>query len=209
MAVLVDTDLVPPEDRVATWRAAIGDAILPMRVSVGDPHTLSGRVEAWLLGDLRLVRTTTNVSLAMALTQRQAAARDEPVFSVGLTLGDGARYEQFGSQRRLPRGGLHCVDLSSKFDYNADVGGASVSLTCMTAEQLGLPVDVLRRGRPSSTPASCTPWYASTRNLLRHRSWARILRARNWVGPRSSWCAPSWRRRHVTPVMRRTCSPRP
>jgi AraC-like DNA-binding protein len=145
MAVLVDTDLVPRAERIETWRLAMVDAVLPMNLYIPDSDRLTARVEAWQLGSLRLVRAESNVGLSMALTPRQAARREEPLFSLGLALCAGGRHEQFGTRLELPRGGLHCVDLSSTFTYGRATGGASVALTCMTADELGLPVEVIRR----------------------------------------------------------------
>ncbi len=148
MAVLVDTDLVPRRERIETWRMAMVDAVLPMNLSIPDSDRLTARVEAWQLGSLRLVRADSNVGLSMALTPRQAAQRDEPLFSLGLALCAGGQHEQFGYQLELPRGGLHCVDLSSTFTYGRATGGASLALTCMTADELGLPVEAIRRAAP-------------------------------------------------------------
>lgn len=144
MAVLFDTDLVSRTDRIETWRAAMVDAVLPMNLYIPDADRLSARVEAWQLGDLKLVRAESNVGMSMALTPRQAGARDEPLFSVGLALCGGGQYDQFGVQRTLPQGELHGVDLSIPFTYGRDEGGPSLSLTAMTADQLGMPVDVIR-----------------------------------------------------------------
>jgi AraC-like DNA-binding protein len=144
VVVLFDADTVPRADRIETWRAAMVDAVLPMNLFIPDTDRLSARVEAWHLGELKLVRAESSVGMSMALTTRQAKARDEPLFSVGLALCEGGRYEQFGEQLELPGGALHCVDLSIPFEYGRDVGGPSMSLTCLTADQLGLPIDAVR-----------------------------------------------------------------
>jgi AraC-like DNA-binding protein len=148
MAVLFDTKEIPRADRLETWRAAMSDAVLPMNLHIPDSERLTARVEVWELGSLRLVRADSNVGMSMALTPRQAAQRDEPLLSVGLALCAGGRYEQFGTQRDLPDRGLHGVDLSSTFTYARATGGPSLALTCMTAEELGLPLDSIRRAIP-------------------------------------------------------------
>lgn len=83
MAVLFDTAEIPRPERIETWRAAMVDAVLPMNLHIPDAERLTARVEVWELGSLRLVRADSNVGMSMALTPRQAAQRDEPLFSVG------------------------------------------------------------------------------------------------------------------------------
>jgi AraC-like DNA-binding protein len=149
MAILFDTVEIPRSERIETWRAAMVDAVLPMNLHIPDAEHLAARVEVWELGSLRLVRADSNVGMSMALTPRQAAKRDEPLFSVGLALCAGGRTEQFGIQRELPERGLHAVDLSSTFTYARTTGGPSLALTCMTAEEIGLPIDSIRRAIPA------------------------------------------------------------
>ena len=146
MVTIMDTRDYAPRARSKVWTESFLDAVTPMTVRFEDPEGLSGRMDLWSLGDIDVLRSWTNVGKFMQLTPAQARLRDEPRFSFGLQLASTGLFRQFDTQSKVLPGQVHCVDLSQDFEFEWVGAGSSVAMLSLTPEQLGLPIDTIRRG---------------------------------------------------------------
>jgi AraC-like DNA-binding protein len=143
---ILDTETLPPEQRAKIWTEFFFEAVAPMSVRFEQPDHLVGRMESWQLGDIGALRTVTNTGKTMQLTTAQARSREQPLFSIGLQLASIGRFDQFGAQSEVRPGELHCVDISEPFEFGWAGRGSSVAMVALSTDELGLPVDTVRKG---------------------------------------------------------------
>lgn len=161
---ILDTETLPREKRAKVWTESFFEAVTPMSVWFEEPDHLVGRMESWQLGDIGVLRSLTNTGKTMQLTSAQARSREQPLFSLGLQLASIGRFDQFGVQSLVQTGELHCVDISEPFKFSWAGRGSSVALVGMSTDQLGLPVDTIRKG---ATRIRSSPLFSLTSNHVR------------------------------------------
>lgn len=168
MVVLLDTAEIPRRDRAEFVVSALLDATAPSRVVLEDPDgDVHARMDRWRLGDAVLLRNESS-GIRLSRTPRQAHRSGTPIIALAVQeLGVG-RHEQFGPRRAVPCGELLMTDRSAPYDYSWTGSGAARALN-LPMDQLGLPVDVIRRAG-ARLPAS--PLYRLLTNhiteLTRH-----------------------------------------
>ncbi len=152
MAVLLDTAVLPRQDRAEAFYAAMMSASVPSRVEHEDPSgDVHARMDFWRLGTpdlfrnegsgIRLVRTPKHVRIGGP--ERLALAVQ--------VVGSGV-FSQGGADQRVRTGELMLVDLTAPYDYAWSGRGASQAFQ-IDYDDLGLSVETIRtaaRRLPSS-----------------------------------------------------------
>ncbi|MEV0284708.1 helix-turn-helix domain-containing protein [Kribbella sp. NPDC050820] len=143
MAVLLDTAVLPRQDRLEAFYAAMMSASVPSRVEHEDPGgEVHARMDFWQLGTpdlfrnegsgIRLVRTPKHVRIGGP--ERLALAVQ--------VVGSGV-FSQDGADQRVRTGELMLVDLTAPYDYAWSGHGASQAFQIDYAD-LGLSVETVR-----------------------------------------------------------------
>jgi AraC-like DNA-binding protein len=144
MAVLLDTADVPRRDRADCVVSAIVDATASSHVVLEDPDgDVHARMDLWRLGNAIVFRNESS-GIQMSRTPSQVRQCASPVVALAVQeLGVG-RHEQFGRRRVVTSGELLMTDRTAPYDFSWKGDGASRALE-IPLDQLGLPVDVIRR----------------------------------------------------------------
>lgn len=144
MTVLLDTSEVPRRDRAGRIISVIMDATAPSQVALEDPAgDVRARMDLWTFGDAVLFRTESS-GIRMFRTPAQARRQASPIIALAVQeLGVG-RHEQFGARRWVPSGELLMTDRTAPYDFSWTGNGAARALE-IPLDQLGLPLDVIRR----------------------------------------------------------------
>ncbi|MFC4997896.1 helix-turn-helix domain-containing protein [Dactylosporangium cerinum] len=147
MAYVLDTaDLAPPE-RVEAVHTAMMYASAPCHVIHEDPAgPVHARMEVWGLGNATIF-THRSSGIRLLRTDKLAKQDAMPVIALSVQLRSQGRFEQRRQQRVVPSGELLAVDLSGAYDYSWSGDGAAGCIQ-IPFDQLGLPVDVVRRAAP-------------------------------------------------------------
>jgi AraC-like DNA-binding protein len=153
MAVLLDTAVLPKQDRAEAFYAAMMSASVPSRVEHEDPAgDVHARMDFWRLGTpdlfrnegsgIRLVRTPKHVRIGGP--ERLALAVQ--------VVGSGV-FSQGGTDQRVRTGELMLVDLTAPYDFAWSGRGASQAFQ-IDYDELGLSVDTIRTAarRLASSP---------------------------------------------------------
>ncbi|MEI8408817.1 MULTISPECIES: helix-turn-helix domain-containing protein [unclassified Kribbella] len=152
MAVLLDTAVLPKQDRAEAFYAAMMSASVPSRVEHEDPTgDVHARMDFWQLGTpdlfrnegsgIRLVRTPKHVRIGGP--ERLALAVQ--------VVGSGV-FSQGGADQRVRTGEMMLVDLTAPYDFTWSGRGASQAFQ-IDYDDLGLSVETIRaaaRRLPSS-----------------------------------------------------------
>ncbi len=144
MAYILDTRDIAPEDRAEAVYAAMLYASVPCYVIHERPHDpIRSRMEVWDLGDTNIF-TKRSTGVRLLRTARQARQDAAPVIALAVQEVSEGRHEQLDHRQLLAPGDLLVVDLSAPYDYSwsGDGGAGCVQIP---VEQLGLPMDVIRR----------------------------------------------------------------
>ncbi len=143
MAVLLDTTVLPKQDRAEAFYAAMMSASVPSRVEHEDPAgDVHARMDFWRLGTpdlfrnegsgIRLVRTPKHVRIGGP--ERLALAVQ--------VIGSGV-FSQRGADQRVRTGELMLVDLTTPYDFAWSGRGASQAFQ-IDYDDLGLSVETIR-----------------------------------------------------------------
>ncbi|GAA3040264.1 AraC-type DNA-binding protein [Actinokineospora globicatena] len=145
MAYFLDTTDLPAGGRVDAVHAAMAHASAPCHVihETGDVHV---RLGVWDLGSTN-VFTTHATGIRLLRTGKQAKQDARPVVALSVQQRADGRHEQFGRQRVVAPGDLMAVDLSAPYDFGWS-GRGGAGCVHVPVDQLGLPVDVVRRAIP-------------------------------------------------------------
>jgi AraC-like DNA-binding protein len=149
MAVLLDTATLAPSDRTEAIDAAMRYATLPNRITHEDASAeVHARIDLWDFGGASLLRQCgSGMRLSRTPTQLRLAAPERVSLSL-LTRGRW-EYTQHGHTRTVEsdRPELVLTDLTASLDYIRRGEGGSRSFM-VDFDQLGLPVDVIRKAAP-------------------------------------------------------------
>ena len=144
MPYVLDTARIPPGDRVEAVHVAMTQASAPCYViheaQDGDVHALLG---LWDLGHANIF-TTRASGIRLLRTAKQAKQDVMPVVALSAQQQSVGRHEQLARQAIVPPGGLMAVDLSAPYDFSWSGNGAAGCVQ-IPIDQLGLPIDVVRR----------------------------------------------------------------
>ncbi|MBA9006319.1 AraC-like ligand-binding domain-containing protein [Thermomonospora cellulosilytica] len=142
--LLLDTRHVPPAERVDAFHAAMKEACVVSRVSHEDPDgPIHARMFYWRLGRLDIF-TSHNSGFRLIRTPRDVRRESPPVLALAIQARGVGRFEQQREHRRIDTNDLMLNDLTAPYDFSWSGDGGSLSFA-MSHEQLGLPVDVIRR----------------------------------------------------------------
>ncbi len=117
VGVVVDTEVVPPEDRFGLWAEQSARVFEPMQVTCAHRHGFRGLATGQALGPLTVFRVTADVS-AIHRTPALIAASDPQWLQVSLQLRGRCRVEQDGRSVVVEPGEL--VTWESSRPYTVD-----------------------------------------------------------------------------------------
>jgi AraC-like DNA-binding protein len=144
MPYVLDTAGMPVGDRVEAVHAAMMQASAPCYVIHEDPDgDVHARMGLWDLGDVTIF-TTRASGIRLLRTPRQAKQDAMPVVALSVQQRADGRHEQLARQEIVAPGELMAVDLSAPYDFSWSGDGAAGCIQ-IPIDQLGLPVDVIRR----------------------------------------------------------------
>jgi len=161
MAVLLDTAVLPRQNRAEALDAALRYATLPHEVIHEDVSAVHGRIDLWEFGAASLMRQHgSGIRMTRTATQLRTSAPERISLSL-LTRGRWA-YTQRDYSQTVASGQAQLVltDLTSAFDYDRRGVGGSHSLL-VDVDQLNLPVDVIRT---ASSQLTSSPLYRLMRD---------------------------------------------
>ncbi|MDF5754366.1 helix-turn-helix domain-containing protein [Spongiactinospora sp. TRM90649] len=153
MGFILDTADIPAGDRVEAVHAAMMNASAPCQVIHEHPERgIRTRIEVWELGRAN-VFTARSSGIRLLRTARQARQDAAPVIALSVQRRGDGRHQQLERRQTVAPGELIAVDLSSAYDYSWSGEGAAACVQ-IPIEELGLPVDVIRRalGRLPTSP---------------------------------------------------------
>ena len=150
--LLLDTTAVPSADHVDAFRAAMGQASVPCRIDHLEPDGIRARMHLWAFGGSDLF--TADVSgFRLTRTPRHVRMEAPPVVALAVQAHGQGRFTQFGRDQLVGPRDLMLSDLTAPYAFSWTGGGGSRAFQT-TYDQLGLPVDVVRRasGRLAASP---------------------------------------------------------
>jgi AraC-like DNA-binding protein len=144
MPYVLDTSVIPAHDRVEAVFAAMTQASAPCYVIHEDPGgDVHARMGLWELGNANIF-TTRASGIRLRRTPRQAKQDVMPVVALSVQQRAAGRHEQLARQEIVAPGELMAVDLSAPYDFSWSGHGAAGCVQ-IPIDELGLPVDVIRR----------------------------------------------------------------
>jgi AraC-like DNA-binding protein len=165
VTLLLDSGQIAPPHRTDALRAAVGSAIVPSLVLLDEvAGGASARVEALELGAGVLLLEVATSGCQLSRTARHVRQAAPERLSLSLP----RRGRSVAHQADLTWGGtdgeLRLLDLARPFAFR-QLGPATSQALYADHDQLGLPLDLIRRAAPR-LPSS--PVYELTRNHLLH-----------------------------------------
>ncbi|MGW2779343.1 AraC-like ligand-binding domain-containing protein [Streptomyces olivaceoviridis] len=116
MSLVLTTDTVPDQEKVAYWNDAVSRALVPVTVAPRDGRRFDGRIASDCLGYLRVSRMEADagrVSRTPALIQRSP----EALVAVGLLVSGSATFIQDGRRAEMAGGDLVFYDTARPFSF--------------------------------------------------------------------------------------------
>jgi AraC-like DNA-binding protein len=144
MPYVLDTAGIPAQDRVEAVHVVMTQASAPCHVIHEDPdRDVHARMGLWALGGANIF-TTRASGIRLLRTPKQAKQDAMPVVALSVQQQAEGRHEQLARQEIVAPGELMVVDLSAPYDFSwsGDGGAGCIQIPI---DQLGLPVDVIRR----------------------------------------------------------------
>jgi AraC-like DNA-binding protein len=161
--LLLDTAAVPRDERVDAFRAAMGEASVPCRIDHDYPlGGVRASMHLWQFGPANLF-TADSTGFRLLRTARHVRMEGTPVVALAVQTSGTGRFSQFGVDRVVAAGDLMLSDLTGPYSFAWSGWGGSRAFQ-VPHEQLGLPVDVVRRAAPRLT---ASPLYGLVRAHLR------------------------------------------
>ncbi|MFJ4521957.1 helix-turn-helix domain-containing protein [Streptomyces sp. NPDC088810] len=114
MSVVLSTDAVPDQDKVAYWSDALGRALVPVAVTPRAGKPFDGRIVTDRLGYLRISRMEADAK-RVTRTPALIGRSPEDLVAVGLQLAGTATFVQDGRRAELGRGDLVLYDTARPF----------------------------------------------------------------------------------------------
>ena len=145
---LLDTAAVPPQDRVAAFRAAFDQASVPCRIEhLGPDERVHSRMHLWHFGAANLFSTDAS-GFRLVRTPRHLRLESPPVVALAVQADGVGRFGQFGEQSLVPAGSLMLSDLTApyEFSWEEDTGGSRAFQ--VPYDVLALPPELVRRAAP-------------------------------------------------------------
>ncbi|XVU24868.1 helix-turn-helix domain-containing protein [Actinoplanes sp. CA-054009] len=147
MGYVLDTEHLPDTDRVEAVHTAMMYASAPCHVLHEDPRgPVHARLEVWDLGGANIF-THRSTGIRLLRTAKLARQDAMPVIALSVQRRADGHLDQHGDQRVVAPGDLLAVDLSAPYDFSWSGEGAAGCLQ-IPFDQLGLPLDVVRRATP-------------------------------------------------------------
>jgi len=145
--LLLDTTDIPRADRAEAFRVAMQEASVPCRVEHWEPlDELQARMHLWPYGRAALF-TTDASGFRLIRTPRHVGMESEPVLGVAFQARGRGEFAQLGHEQLVQGDDLMLVDLTAPYSFGCAAGGSSRAFL-VRYEELGLPVDVVRRATP-------------------------------------------------------------
>ncbi|AEY87639.1 transcriptional regulator [Streptomyces corchorusii] len=116
MSLVLTTDTVPDQEKVAYWNDAVSRALVPVTVAPRDGRRFDGRIASDCLGYLRVSRMEADagrVSRTPALIERSP----EALVAVGLLVSGSATFIQDGRRAEMAGGDLVFYDTARPFSF--------------------------------------------------------------------------------------------
>ncbi|MEW2288066.1 helix-turn-helix domain-containing protein [Streptomyces sp. NPDC047841] len=116
LSLVLTTDTVPDQEKVAYWNDAVSRALVPVTVAPRDSRRFDGRIASDCLGYLRVSRMEADagrVSRTPALIERSP----EALVAVGLLVSGTATFLQDGRRAEMSGGDLVFYDTARPFSF--------------------------------------------------------------------------------------------
>lgn len=116
LSLVLTTDTVPDQEKVAYWNDAVSRALVPVTVAPRDGRRFDGRIASDCLGYLRVSRMEADagrVSRTPALIERSP----EALVAVGLLVSGSATFIQDGRRAEMAGGDLVFYDTARPFSF--------------------------------------------------------------------------------------------
>ncbi len=145
--LLFDTTPLPRADRAEAFRTAMQAAPATCRVEPREaPEDVQARIEVWSYGTTALLATDAT-RFRLVRTARHVARDAAPVVALAFQHRGRGEFHQRGHEQRVEGGDLVLVDTTAPYGFACATGGGARALL-VPLDQLGLPVDVVRRATP-------------------------------------------------------------
>jgi AraC-like DNA-binding protein len=150
--LLLDTTDLPPDERVAGFRAAMGQASVPCRIDLGRAEDLEARMHLFAYGRANLF-TADASGFRLVRTPRHLRMEAPATVALAFQPHGLGRFSQFGVDQLVGPEDLMLNDLTAPYEFAWSGAGGSRAFQ-ISYEQLALPVDVVRRagGRLRASP---------------------------------------------------------
>jgi AraC-like DNA-binding protein len=158
VALVLDTDVVAPEDRHELVRDVLGRSGVPSHFRLNTPaRDVHLRMQTWQIGHIPLLRTE-GTGLHRSRSERHLRMDAPELIGVGLvTSGEQSVYTAHGATQRLGIDDIHIVDQTGAYEFThvGPVGGSLVAR--IYYDELGLPVDTVRAAVPRLAASPLLP----------------------------------------------------
>ncbi len=145
--LLLDTTALPRADRAEAFRVAMEEASAACRVELReDPADVQARLEVFPYGTALLLATDAT-RFGMVRSRRHVARDGAPLVALAFQHRGRGEYHQLGHEQVVQGRDLMLVDMATPYGFGCAAGGGSRALL-VPLDQLGLPVEVVRRATP-------------------------------------------------------------
>ncbi|MBR7838426.1 helix-turn-helix domain-containing protein [Actinospica durhamensis] len=146
VVVILDTSVVPDEERSERVRVAMAETSASSVALLGGGHPVSARLDVWQLGGSYLFRAATS-PVRMSRSEKQARRDPVPLLALAVQERGEGLHRQFAPLDRVHPGMLMGMDMTEPFEFSWSGQGASRALM-MPLDQLDVPAGLLRRALP-------------------------------------------------------------
>ncbi|GAA3979782.1 helix-turn-helix domain-containing protein [Streptomyces plumbiresistens] len=141
--LLLDTNTVPPADRVEAFHHALTHASVPNRIVHEEPETgLQARMHLWRIGALDLF-TSHNTGFRLTRTARHVRQESRPIVAVALQSRGLGRAEIDGEQGIVGPDDVYLFNEMTPREFGWAGKGAAQAIL-IDFDRLGLPMEILR-----------------------------------------------------------------
>ena len=183
MAVVLDTDDLPAEDRAEAVVSAMHDSSITSYISSeGQDGIAQARMDVWAFGTASVLRSALS-GIQLARTAKQVRTCPSPNLVISVQEIGAARWQQHGEQRVIAPRQLLVTDENSPYEFSWAGRGASQCLF-VSLDDLGLPHELIsdagtrlhtsrgyRRRRFTSKARHSSARRFSSDNDVRPRRW--------------------------------------
>lgn len=145
MTLLLDTESLPAKEREAAFRSTLYGIIGECEVDhLATEGEVRARMETWQLGPVSLFVVRSRGFRVLRTDRQTARGETAPLVAFGVPRSGPARFSQSSQQHEAAPGGVVLVDMSLPYEISLPPSGDADSVL-VPVDQLGLPVDVVRR----------------------------------------------------------------